>query len=81
MQKIYKHASIDKFEAHMVKSNNFVHDEYYVSQHSEEFHMDASFGRRENSKGFRFGVNKRKYRAISMGITVDGSYIGKTSQL
>jgi hypothetical protein len=81
MLKINKHESIDRFEAHMVKKDNFIHDEYYMSPYCGSFHMDASWGYREGSKGFNFGINKKKYRAMSMGFAIDASYAGKTSQL
>lgn len=74
-----KHGYLDKYDAHIPNQNQFVHDEYGIAERVWNFHTPnawAFYGPRR--RGFPFGVAKKSHKASGMGITVDGSYIGKS---
>lgn len=76
--RLYKHQTLDKWEAYLPNKTNFVHGDYSVSSSQDQFHMSNAFCAREgNRRGFRMGVQKRITRIAGAGICVDSKYIGK----
>lgn len=77
--KFLKHGDQDKYDGYMPNIPGFVHDDYYVSGHQDQFHMPTAYGYRNGrGRGTRFGVQKKMWIASGRGIQVDGSGTGKS---
>lgn len=74
-----KYKSLDKFDSHLPKRDQFIHDEPYISNSVDNFHMTVgTMWINGKKKPVSFGVCKREWNASSHGVCVDGSYIGKS---
>lgn len=76
---MYKHRSLDKYEAYKPDKSHFVQDIYPAGCQAERFHNPsgyANFGR--GKRGFSFGIQKKLYRVSGNGINIDSYHVGKS---
>lgn len=69
---IYKHQSIDKDDGFVLPKEQFIHDDWRVSNYKESFHCSTAYGYRARGRGWTMGVQKRCWMASPRGILVDG---------
>lgn len=69
---IYKHRSTDKDDGFMPPKNQFLHDDWRVSNYSESFHAANAYGYRMRGSGWYMGTHKKIWMASSHGDKVDG---------
>ena len=76
---LYKHRGADKHDGQVISKPGMVHDSWYVSGSSENFHNPAGYAyRHDNRPGFSYGINKRVYKLSRHAVTIDDIDIGKS---
>jgi hypothetical protein len=77
-----KYGSLDKVEAYLPPKEQFIHDDYLVSQYATRFSNRSGYmydptGR---VRGTSYGVDKRIGRVADLGIIIDdlGVVVGKS---
>lgn len=69
---VYKHLSQDKDDGYIPAKDNFLHDDWRVSNQRENFHIANGYGYRMRGRGWSFGVKKKIWCASPRGERVDG---------